>query len=102
MLLGLCFIEAGLSAAAVKLVVGTLKHPPPGCGWTVRAGGRGMILLAFPPFAGDILLELERTFDWPVFDAGRAVSVGSYDAEGRSASSAHKPVIKAARDPNAG
>jgi cytochrome c oxidase subunit I+III len=31
-----------------------------------------MILFAFPPLiAGDIMLELERAFDWPFFDATR-------------------------------
>src|SRR3546814_7224231 len=31
-----------------------------------------MILFAFPPLiAGDLLLEMERAFDWPFFDPAR-------------------------------
>ena len=31
-----------------------------------------MIVFAFPPLiAGDILLEMERAFNWPFFDANR-------------------------------
>ena len=39
--------------------------------WYILATG-AMILFAFPPLiAGDILLELERAFDWPFFDPER-------------------------------
>lgn len=78
-LLGLSFIEIASIAAAVELIIGVLKCRPPGMriqlmplyAWFVLVVG-GMILFAFPPLiAGDILLELERAFDWPFFDAER-------------------------------
>ncbi|SFP84771.1 cytochrome c oxidase subunit I+III [Tranquillimonas alkanivorans] len=78
-LLGLSFIEVASIAAAVELIVGTLKCRPPGMrlnlmplyGWYVLVVA-GMILFAFPPLiAGDILFELERMFDWPFFDPSR-------------------------------
>lgn len=78
-LLGLSFIEIASIAAAVELIVGVLKCRAPGMrinmiplyGWYILVVA-GMILFAFPPLiAGDILLELERAFDWPFFDASR-------------------------------
>ncbi|WP_370196732.1 cytochrome c oxidase subunit I [Aurantimonas sp.] len=78
-LLGLSFIEVASIAAAVELIVGTLKCRPPGMrlnlmplyGWYVLVVA-GMILFAFPPLiAGDILFELERLFNWPFFDPTR-------------------------------
>ncbi|AJE49057.1 cytochrome c oxidase subunit I [Celeribacter indicus] len=78
-LLGLSFIEIASIAAAVELIVGTLKCRPPGMrvnlmplyAWYVLVVG-GMILFAFPPLiAGDFLFELERSFDWPFFDPER-------------------------------
>ncbi|EAR49613.1 Cytochrome c oxidase, subunit I [Oceanicola granulosus HTCC2516] len=78
-LLGLSFIEIASIAAAVELIVGTLKCRPPGMrvnimplyAWYVMVVG-GMILFAFPPLiAGDFLFELERSFDWPFFDPTR-------------------------------
>lgn len=78
-LLGLSFIEVASLAAAVELIVGTLKCRPPGMrlnlmplyAWYVLVVA-GMILFAFPPLiAGDILFELERMFDWPFFDPSR-------------------------------
>ena len=78
-LLGLSFIEVASIAAAVELIVGTLKCRPPGMrinlmplyAWYVLVVG-GMILFAFPPLiAGDFLFELERSFDWPFFDPER-------------------------------
>jgi cytochrome c oxidase subunit I+III len=78
-LLGLSFIEVASIAAAVELIVGTLKCRAPGMrlnlmplyAWYVLVVA-GMILLAFPPLiAGDILFELERLFDWPFFDPSR-------------------------------
>lgn len=78
-LLGLSFIEIASIAAAVELIVGTLKCRPPGMrvnimplyAWYVMVVG-GMILFAFPPLiAGDFLFELERSFDWPFFDPER-------------------------------
>ena len=78
-LLGLSFIEVASIAAAVELIVGTLKCRPPGMrlnlmplyAWYVLVVG-AMILFAFPPLiAGDILFELERLFGWPFFDPTR-------------------------------
>ncbi|WP_235829843.1 cytochrome c oxidase subunit I [Frigidibacter oleivorans] len=78
-LLGLSFIEVASIAAAVELIVGVLKCRPPGMrvnlmplyAWYVLVVG-GMILFAFPPLiAGDLLFELERSLDWPFFDAAR-------------------------------
>ena len=78
-LLGLSFIEIASIAAAVELIVGTLKCRPPGMrvnlmplyAWYVLVVG-GMILFAFPPLiAGDFLFELQRSFDWPFFDPTR-------------------------------
>jgi cytochrome c oxidase subunit I+III len=78
-LLGLSFIEVASIAAAVELIVGVLKCRAPGmrinliplyC-WYILVVGV-MIVFAFPPLiAGDILLEIERTLDWPFFDASR-------------------------------
>jgi len=78
-LLGLSFIEIASIAAAVELIVGVLKCRPPGMrvnvmplyAWYVLVVG-GMILFAFPPLiAGDLLFEMERSFDWPFFDPER-------------------------------
>ena len=75
-LLGFSFIEIAAIAAAVELIVGTLKCRPPGmrinliplyCWYVLVAAG--MVLFAFPPLiAGSMLLELERAFHWPFFD----------------------------------
>jgi heme/copper-type cytochrome/quinol oxidase subunit 1 len=78
-LLGLGFIEIASIAAAVELITGVLKCRPPGMGinriplyaWYVLVVG-AMIVFAFPPlFAGDLLFELERAFEWPFFDVVR-------------------------------
>ncbi len=78
-LLGLTFIEIASIAAAVELIVGILKCRPPGMrinlmpiyAWYILVVAI-MILFAFPPLiAGDILLEMERAFDWPFFDERR-------------------------------
>jgi cytochrome c oxidase subunit I+III len=78
-LLGLTFIEIASIAAAVELIVGILKTRPPGMrinliplyAWYILVVAV-MILFAFPPLiAGDIMLEMERAFDWPFFDASR-------------------------------
>src|SRR5690606_38231272 len=77
--LGLSFIEIASIAAAVELIVGVLKTRPPGMrinliplySWYIMVVAV-MILFAFPPLiAGDVLLELERTLDWPFFDPNR-------------------------------
>ncbi|HEX2100441.1 MAG TPA: cbb3-type cytochrome c oxidase subunit I, partial [Candidatus Synoicihabitans sp.] len=75
-LLGFSFIEIAAIAAAVELIVGTLKCRPPGmrinliplyCWYVLVAAA--MVLFAFPPLiAGSMLLELERAFHWPFFD----------------------------------
>jgi len=78
-LLGLSFIEVASIAAAVELIVGTIKCRPPGMrinlmplyAWYVLVVG-AMILFAFPPLiAGDFLFELQRSLDWPFFDPDR-------------------------------
>ena len=78
-LLGLSFVEVASIAAAVELIVGILRCRPPGMrinlvplySWYILVVAV-MILFAFPPLiAGDLLLELERTLDWPFFDARR-------------------------------
>jgi len=78
-LLGLTFIEIASIAAAVEIIVGVLKCRSPGMrinlipiyGWYILVVAI-MILFAFPPLlAGDILLEMDRAFNWPFFDANR-------------------------------
>jgi cytochrome c oxidase subunit I+III len=78
-LLGLSFIEIAAIAAAIELIVGVLKCRPPGMrinlmplySWYILVVAV-MILFAFPPLiAGDILLEVERAFGWPFFDAAK-------------------------------
>jgi cytochrome c oxidase subunit I+III len=78
-LLGFSFIEVAAIAAAVELIVGVLRCRAPGMrlnlvplyAWYVLVAAF-MVLFAFPPLiAGTILLELERAFGWPFFDASR-------------------------------
>jgi len=78
-LLGFSFIEVAAIAAAVELIVGTLKCRPPGMrinllplyAWYVLVAA-AMILFAFPPLiAGSMMLEVERAFGWPFFDPAR-------------------------------
>src|SRR5688500_15074889 len=78
-LLGFSFIEVAAIAAAVELIVGVLKCRPPGMrinliplySWYMLVAA-GMVLFAFPPLiTGSMLLELERAFGWPFFDATR-------------------------------
>lgn len=75
-LLGFSFIEVAAIAAAVEMIVGTLKCRPPGMrinliplyAWYVLVAA-AMILFAFPPLiVGSLMLELERAFGWPFFD----------------------------------
>jgi cytochrome c oxidase subunit I+III len=75
-LLGFSFIEVAAIAAAVEMIVGTLKCRPPGMrlnlmplyAWYILVAA-AMILFAFPPLiAGSLLLEVERAFHWPFFD----------------------------------
>jgi cytochrome c oxidase subunit I+III len=78
-LLGFSFIEIAAIAAAVELIVGALKCRPPGMRinliplyvWYALVAAV-MVVFAFPPLiAGSMLLEIERAFDWPFFDATR-------------------------------
>jgi cytochrome c oxidase subunit I+III len=78
-LLGFSFIEVAAIASAIELIVGALKCRPPGMRlnliplyvWYVLVAA-AMIVFAFPPLiAGSLLLEVERAFDWPFFDATR-------------------------------
>jgi len=78
-LLGFSFIEVAAIASAVELIVGALKCRPPGMRinlmplyvWYTLVAAV-MIVFAFPPLiAGSMLLEIERAFDWPFFDAAR-------------------------------
>jgi len=75
-LLGFSFIEVAAIAAAVEMIVGTLKCRPPGMrlnlmplyAWYILVAAV-MIVFAFPPLiAGSLLLEVERAFRWPFFD----------------------------------
>jgi cytochrome c oxidase subunit I+III len=75
-LLGFSFIEVAAIAAAIEMIVGTLKCRPPGMrinlmplyAWYVLVAA-AMILFAFPPLiAGSMLLEIERAFGWPFFN----------------------------------
>ena len=78
-LLGIGFIEISAIAGAIELVVGVLRNRAPGMSlakmpifaWAVLIFGV-MILLAFPAMIMvTFLLELERAFNWPLFDATR-------------------------------
>ena len=78
-LLGIGFIEISAIAGAIELVVGVLRTRAPGMSlarmpiyaWGVLIFGV-MILLAFPAMIMvTFLLELERAFNWPLFDATR-------------------------------
>ncbi len=78
-LLGIGFIEISAIAGAVELIVGILMTRAPGMSlgrmpvyaWAMLVVGL-MIVFAFPAvIAGTALLELERAFDWPFFDAAR-------------------------------
>ena len=78
-LLGIGFIEISAIAGAVEIIVGLLMTRAPGMtlsrmpvyAWAMLIVGL-MIVLAFPAvIAGTALLEMERAFDWPFFDARR-------------------------------
>jgi cytochrome c oxidase subunit I+III len=78
-LLGIGFIEISAIAGAIELVVGVLRTRAPGMSlakmpvfaWAVLIFGV-MVLLAFPSMIlVTFLLELERAFNWPLFDATR-------------------------------
>ncbi|MDY0747583.1 cbb3-type cytochrome c oxidase subunit I [Paucibacter sp. R3-3] len=78
-LLGIGFIEISAIAGAVELIIGILMTRAPGMSlarmpvyaWSMLIVGL-MIVFAFPAvIAGTGLLELERAFDWPIFDPTR-------------------------------
>ncbi len=78
-LLGIGFIEISAIAGAVEIVVGTLRTRPPGMSlskmpifaWSMLIFA-GMIIFAFPAvILATMLLEIERSFDWPFFIAER-------------------------------
>ncbi|WP_291865539.1 cytochrome c oxidase subunit I [Bradyrhizobium sp.] len=78
-LLGIGFIEISAIAGAIEIIVGVLRTRAPGMtldkmpmfGWTMLIFA-GMIVFAFPAvILATLLLELERTFDWPFFIAAR-------------------------------
>jgi cytochrome c oxidase subunit I+III len=78
-ILGLGFVEIAAIAAAVELIVGILKTRAPGMtlgkmpifAWYMLVTA-GMIMIGMPAvIAADILLELERGFDMPFYDATR-------------------------------
>jgi cytochrome c oxidase subunit I+III len=78
-LLGIGFIEISAIAGAIELIIGLLMTRAPGMtlgrmpvyAWAMLIVGL-MIVFAFPAvIAGTALLEMERAFDWPFFDAAR-------------------------------
>jgi cytochrome c oxidase subunit I+III len=78
-LLGIGFIEISAIAGAIELIIGILMTRAPGMSlgrmpvyaWSMLIVGF-MIVFAFPAvIAGTLLLELERAFDWPLFDPTR-------------------------------
>ncbi len=78
-LLGIGFIEISAIAGAIELIIGILFTRAPGMtlarmpvyAWAMLVVGV-MIVFAFPAvIAGTALLELERAYDWPFFDAAR-------------------------------
>jgi cytochrome c oxidase subunit I+III len=78
-LLGVTFVEISAVAIGVELAATILKvraagmalHRMPLFGWYMLVVGV-MIVLGFPPLIlASILLEIERAFDWPFFEAAR-------------------------------
>jgi cytochrome c oxidase subunit I+III len=78
-ILGLGFVEISAVAAAVELIVGILKTRAPGMtlarmpifAWYMLVTA-GMIMIGMPTMiAADLLLELERAFAMPFYDATR-------------------------------
>jgi cytochrome c oxidase subunit I+III len=76
-LLGIGFIEISAIAGAIEIIVGVLRTRAPGMhlsrmpvfAWTMLIFA-WMIVFAFPAvILSTILLELERAFGWPFFDA---------------------------------
>lgn len=78
-LLGITFVEISAIVTAVDIAVSILKLRAPGMSldkmpifaWYMLVTAM-MMLIGFPPLIlGSILLELERAFGWPFFDAAR-------------------------------
>ncbi|RIL08057.1 MAG: cytochrome ubiquinol oxidase subunit I [Proteobacteria bacterium] len=78
-LLGIGFIEISAIAGAVEIIVGVLRTRAPGMSldklpiyaWAMLVFAF-LIMLAFPAIiVGTALLELQRAFGWPFFDAAR-------------------------------
>jgi cytochrome c oxidase subunit I+III len=78
-LLGIGFIEISAIAGAIEILVGVLRTRAPGMSldklpiyaWAMLVFA-ALIVLAFPAIIlGTALLELERSFGWPFFDASR-------------------------------
>ncbi|WP_374470113.1 cbb3-type cytochrome c oxidase subunit I [Phenylobacterium sp.] len=78
-LLGIGFIEISAIAGAIEIVVGILKTRAPGMtldklpvfAWAMLVFA-GMVMIGFPSIiVGTALLELERAFHWPFFDASK-------------------------------
>jgi cytochrome c oxidase subunit I+III len=78
-LLGIGFIEISAIAGAVEIIVGVLRTRAPGMtldrmpvfAWTMLIFAL-MVIVAFPAvILATLLLEFERAFGWPFFDAAR-------------------------------
>src|SRR5688572_17532593 len=78
-LLGIGFIEISAIAGAVEIIVGVLRTRAPGMtldrlpvfAWTMLIFAL-MVVVAFPAvILATMLLELERAFGWPFFDAAK-------------------------------
>ena len=78
-LLGIGFIEISAIAGAIEIIVGVLRTRAPGMrldkmpifAWAMLVFAV-MIVIAFPSIIlGTLLLEIERAFNWPFFDATR-------------------------------
>lgn len=78
-LLGIGFIEISAIAGAIEIIVGVLRTRAPGMtldkmpifAWAMLVFAV-MIVIAFPSvILGTLLLEIERAFNWPFFDATR-------------------------------
>ena len=78
-LLGIGFIEISAIAGAIEIIVGVLRTRAPGMSldkmpifaWSMLVFAV-MIIIAFPSvILATLLLEIERAFNWPFFDATR-------------------------------
>ncbi|MBY8823506.1 cbb3-type cytochrome c oxidase subunit I [Sphingomonas colocasiae] len=78
-LLGIGFIEISAIAGAIEIIVGVLRTRAPNMSldrmpifaWAMLVFA-GMIIIAFPSvILATLLLEIERAFNWPFFDATR-------------------------------